>query len=364
MSGEHGVPAPGAGLTRSIKQRLFDAAHGGSHPAVGERQRKGWAWPLAALHCCACLALPAAAAETETPETATAPATPATVPAAPAAESRAEAEASPGAGAAAADKSQYHLFHPTPRALMREMVTDRPDKTESPYTLDAGHFQVEMDFLTHARDRDKSNGGDTRVESSAVMPVNLKVGLLNQVDLQLLLDTWNRVRTEDRVAGTVLHQSGFGDVTPRLKVNLWGNDGGKTAMGVMPFVKIPTNQDGLGNDAVEGGVILPLAIELPLGFSAGLMTEYDFMQNAANSRYHPEFINSLTLGHDLVGKLDGYVEFFSQVSSDDGADWVGTIDLGVTCELTPNLQLDFGVAIGVTPAADDLNPFVGLSFRF
>src|SRR5688572_5942243 len=41
-------------------------------------------------------------------------------------------------------KSHYHLFNPTPRAQMREMSTDRPDQTESPYTVDAGHVQVEM----------------------------------------------------------------------------------------------------------------------------------------------------------------------------------------------------------------------------
>ena len=51
-----------------------------------------------------------------------------------------------GAGEdAPADKSVYHLFHPTPFALMRELNTDRPDKTESPFTVDAGHYQIELD---------------------------------------------------------------------------------------------------------------------------------------------------------------------------------------------------------------------------
>jgi hypothetical protein len=46
------------------------------------------------------------------------------------------------------DKSRYNLFHPTPDNLLRELATDRPDKTESPTTVDAGHFQFEMDFAT------------------------------------------------------------------------------------------------------------------------------------------------------------------------------------------------------------------------
>ena len=36
------------------------------------------------------------------------------------------------------DKSGYTLLTATPANLMRDMSTDRPDQTESPYTVDAG----------------------------------------------------------------------------------------------------------------------------------------------------------------------------------------------------------------------------------
>ena len=135
-------------------------------------------------------------------------------------------------------------------------------------------------------------------------------------------------------------------------------------MGLSPFLKIPTNQDGLGNDAVEGGIIVPFSMDLPLGFSLGAMTEFDFSQNANTHGYHPEFVNSLTLGHTIVGRLEGYVEFFSVVSADKSADWVGTFDVGLAYGLTPNMRLDLGVNVGVTESADDLNPFAGFSIRF
>ncbi len=262
------------------------------------------------------------------------------------------------------DKSQYHLFNPTPPALLRELSTDRPDKTESPTTLDAGHFQLEMDLVSYTRDHDTRNGADTRTESYAVAPMNLKVGLLNSLDFQLVLPTWNWQKTTDRVTGTTTKQSGFGDIVPRVKYNFWGNDTGKTALGIMPFLKIPTSQDGLGNNSVEGGVILPFAFELPRGFSAVVMTEFDISRDESGSGHHAEFINTLTVGHNLVGKLDGYVEFFSQVSAESETDWVGTFDLGLTYGLTPNMQLDAGVNIGVTSSADDVNPFIGFSFRY
>ena len=262
------------------------------------------------------------------------------------------------------DKSEYHLFNPTPREQMREMSTDRPDITESPYTVDAGHFQVEMDLVAYGYERHNAEHSDTRGESWSFAHTNLKVGLLNNVDLQLVAPIFNRVRTDDRAAGTKTVDSGFGDLTVRLKMNLWGNDGGTTAFAAMPFVKLPTNQDDLGNDAVEGGLILPLAIELPGGWSMGLMAEFDFNEDGDGGGYHTEFVDSITFSHDIVGQLGGYVEFVSIISTEPDADWIGTVDLGLTFAVSEDIQLDAGVNIGVSRAADDVSPFLGISWRF
>lgn len=269
-----------------------------------------------------------------------------------------------GAAAESVDKNQFTLFKPTPAENLREFSTDRPDKTESPYTVDAGHFQFEMDIVTYERDRDTSGTPHTVTESWGVAPINLKVGLCNHADFQVVVDSYNHVRTEDREGNAVSTQSGFGDITTRLKINLWGNDGGATAFGLMPFVKLPSNQDHLGNHAVEGGLILPLALDLGHGLGLGLMSEFDFIQNGGNTDYHAEFVNSITLGADLVGELGGYVEFWSLVSEERDSPWQGTFDLGLTYGLTPNIQLDGGVNIGLTRSAPDIQPFLGLSMRF
>jgi hypothetical protein len=162
----------------------------------------------------------------------------------------------------------------------------------------------------------------------------------------------------------VIRLSGFGDVATRLKINCWGDDGGATALALMPFVTFPTSQGDLGSRAVEGGLILPLAVELPLGWSTGLMTEFDFMQDSDGGGYHPEFVNSITFDHDIIGRLSGYIEFYSQVGTDRDAPWIGTVDFGLAYRVTANLQLDTGVNIGITRSADDLNLFLGLSFRY
>jgi Putative MetA-pathway of phenol degradation len=265
--------------------------------------------------------------------------------------------------AAAPDKSTYNLFNPTPRELMREMSTDRPDQTESPYTVDAGHFQMEMDFVNATFDRDKSGGGDVRTEVWGVAPLNLKLGLLNNVDIQFVLDTYTHSRVEDRVANTVDRASGFGDLQTRLKINLWGNDGGSTAFAMMPFVKWPLPESSLRNGETEGGVIFILGYELPAGWGSAVMTEFDFVSDGAGG-YEAEFVNSITFSHDIVGDLGGYVEFFTVTGSAPGFKWQGQVDVGLTYALNKNTQLDLGCNFGVTKAAPDFNPFVGLSWRF
>ena len=145
---------------------------------------------------------------------------------------------------------------------------------------------------------------------------------------------------------------------------MWGNDGGPTAFALMPYVKLPTNQDGLGNNSVEGGLIVPLAVELPGGWGMGVMTQFDYIRDGAGSGHHPEFVNTITFGHNIVGNLDGYIEFFSAVSTERDSEWIGTVDAGLTYGLTEDIQLDAGINIGVTRSADDWNPFLGISWRF
>lgn len=277
----------------------------------------------------------------------------------------AAALAQDGPGPAAADKSAFTLFNPTPRALMREMSTDRPDTTESAFTVDAGRVQVELSLADFTYDR-RNNDGQTR-RTLAVAPMLLKVGLLNNADLQLGLAPYTSHSTTDHALGTSGAVDGFVDTVVRLKVNLWGNDAfeeGDTALAVMPYVTFPTASDGLGAGAMEGGVILPFAVSLPGGFDLGAMVQLDFARSAADDRYVVDLVHTVTVGHDLIGDLAGYVEYagFANLNHDEG--YRGYLDTGLTYALTRDVQLDAGVRVGLTRAADDLGVFVGVSLRF
>lgn len=257
------------------------------------------------------------------------------------------------------DKSRYSLASPTPPDQLRELSTDRPDKTESPYTVDAGHVQIELDFANYTRDRDGGGDDDPLVETAGLVPFNLKLGLTNSTDLQLLIEPYVRRRIDDRET-----ESGFGDVTVRLKHNLWGNDGGRTALALMPFATLPTGSERIGGGTAAFGLIVPLAVGVSDRIGIGFMTQIDLVEDAGEDDFEVRFINSATIAFDLTERLGVYAELFAERGTDRRARWAVTGDAGLTYALSDNVQLDGGVNVGLTDAADDLNLFIGLSRRF
>jgi hypothetical protein len=217
--------------------------------------------------------------------------------------------------------------------------------------VDAGHLQIEMDMVAYTRDR-HTEARDGGSEGWSFANTNIKLGLTNWADLQVIVPVHENVHRGPR---------GFCDVSIRLKANLWGNDGGDTALAVMPFVKIPTADDGLGNGEVEGGLIVPFAASLAGDWGFGAMLEVDFLADDDGGR-KTEFVTTFTFSHAIVGDLNGWIEFVSVAGIE--TDFAAYLNGGVTYALADNVQLDGGVNVGLTRAAEDLTTFVGLSFRF
>ncbi len=262
-----------------------------------------------------------------------------------------------GVEPAPSDKSQFHLFHPTPRALMRDLSADRPDATESPYTVDAGHFQVEMSFVDWRRDREAG----VEVTAHTIGATNLKAGLLDNVDIQFVFDAYTEETT--RTGGARETLSGFSDLEVRLKVNLWGNDGGRTAFALLPFVKIPTGAE-LSNGHVEGGLILPFAFELSERVSLGLQAEIDFVHDDDTGDFEQEYSHTAVLGIGLTDAVGAYVEFIGVAGSKTGFAYQASVSSGFTYAMSRDVQFDIGTVVGLTDSAQDVSVFSGVTIRF
>ena len=263
----------------------------------------------------------------------------------------------------ASDKNSYSIFNPVPANLMRELNADRPDKTDCPFTVDAGHFQAEMDFANLTYNHPNSKRGNVSSYYEQLAPVNLKVGILNNLDFQLVFTTYQWEKNVNQDNGTTDFKAGFQGITPRLKLNIIGNDGGFFALALIPFVSIPTGRQHFESNSVEGGLGIPYSLDIP-EWDVGFQTTFQFNRNNAGSNYHTEFNNSISVGHSLIGKVSLSAEFFTGISTEEGSGWVGTTDTWFTYQADENFRIDSGVYIGVTKAADDWHPWIGATLRY
>jgi hypothetical protein len=273
---------------------------------------------------------------------------PASAPPADGTDPAAEAKPAPSEPARVGAPEEAAFTEPNPPAerKMRPLATDRPDTTESPYTVDRGHFQAEIDVARYTL--------DAGVESYSFASSNLKMGITDFWEVQLVIDGLVGVPTATG------HEWGSGSMDLRTKFNLLGNDGGAVAIGVMPWLTFPRVSMG---EQVEGGMIGLLGIALPAEFATGFMLQADGVKNELDSDYHFELLHTWTVGHPIVGPLGAYVEAFGVYSSEAGADYVLSMDGGLTFAVTDYVQLDAGVVGGLTAPADDLSIFSGLSFK-
>lgn len=230
---------------------------------------------------------------------------------------------------------------------LRPLSTDRPDTTESPYTVDAGHFQFELEIGALTRD-----GGET---SYAMGELNAKYGLNMCTDLQFILPLYNHI------AGGA---ESFGDTQIRVKRNLWGNDDGETALAVMPFIQLPTGADGISNDQVEGGIIVPFGFQGVGGWSYGIQAEFDLVADDVGSGHHFSFLTSATAAHALTEKTGVFFELVAIFSEGSEATSEYYFNSGLTYGVSDILQLDGGVRVGLSGDSEDFNPFVGVSAKF
>ena len=267
------------------------------------------------------------------------------------------------AAAETADKAGDTFLSPTPDKNLRDFAPDRPARASSPYTVDAGRFQIESDFLNITQSR--RDGAGTHVLQAAD-PV-LKLGLTNAIDLEVALGGYNSLRTTDAATGQTLdHGRGYGDTTVTAKVNLLGNEDGEVAFAVAPYVVAPTGARSITDGRVEGGVIAPLAIKLPQDFGLTLQTEVDVLANSDGPGTHVAFTNIADVSHPVPGLKDltAYAELYSQVTPARHEDNQYTFDVALAYLVEPDTQLDVGANFGLNRGAPDAQVYSGVAHRF
>lgn len=240
-------------------------------------------------------------------------------------------------------------------AQVRPLSTDRPDRTESAYTVPRGWIQIESDVASRGR----IDGDLERVTSTSVFTINAKVGVTQRIDVQVLFSPWLRVEEEIPGNNSVFSETGTGPAGLRVKFNVFGNDSEGAAFALLPFAFVPTRGDSIF-DHVTWGMVTPLSI--PLGDNAAFSAMLGYTRIDNEDSW---VTASASLGSAIAGDFAGFVELYvSRNSFDNDAIDDATIDAGITYAPSENWQFDTGIYRGLASETEDWRVFLGASARF
>lgn len=237
------------------------------------------------------------------------------------------------------------------------LQTDRPSRTESPYTLVPGRLQLEADIISYSYDRD----GDSSSSSTVLANNTLRIGATENTELHIIVPSV--VKETVRADGETTEKKGFGDVTIRYKVNIFGNHE-DNAFGATPYVKLPTAGAELSNQRVEGGLILPFSFKLNSDWGFGGMVQLEHLRRADDTGWETGYILSGGIGRTLFADFAFFVELYGRTSDNSNQKDIASADLGFMYQVNDSIQLDTGIFYGLTDASDDYITFVGISINF
>lgn len=238
------------------------------------------------------------------------------------------------------------------------LCTDRPTKSNFACTVPQGMVQLETDLGNWTR----TDAGDTRVDTILYTNPTLKYGLTGSTDIEASIAPYATVRTRTAQGTQTLH--GVGDLTLRLKQRLT-DPTGQVQIALLPFVKIPTAKTGIGNGETEGGVIVPINIALPKGFTLTFGPEGDVLADSDGHGHHAQLVGTANLAKAVTSKFTLIGEFWIARNFDPAGYVTQTsADVAASYLLRPTLQLDLGANFGLNQATPDAQIYLGVSTRF
>ncbi len=234
-----------------------------------------------------------------------------------------------------------------------ELITDRPDQTESSTTVPHKSLQVETGFLYEF---DKTS--DIESKNFAYNTTLLRYGILNNFELRLGLEylaTEEKFKTPDSTYTT----SGTGPLHAGFKVNVTEEKGLLPEIAVLAGFDIPhTAVDDYKTEYLAPSIRLSVSHTLSDRFSIGynLGAEWD------GDTAIPGYYYSLALGIGLTETLGAFIESYGTVPTK--GDDHHLADAGFTYLITPVFQLDASGGIGLNEEANDYFISFGLTYRF
>ncbi len=210
-----------------------------------------------------------------------------------------------------------------------QIVTDRPDQTESSSAVGQGNFQIESGLLVEYFPADMSSS------RRIVFPTTLfRYGLFQALELRVV-SSFESQKMDGRSV------QGIGDLEVGLKVAILASEENNTEIAFLTHLLTPAGSKDLTGD--QYGTINKLCISHQAGerVGVGYNVGYNYFGDG-----NGDMTYSLALGVGINEKAAVFVEPYGEIANMD--EFVMNLDAGFTYLASEHLQFDLSFGTGLT----------------
>jgi hypothetical protein len=233
-----------------------------------------------------------------------------------------------------------------------ELITDRPDQTESSSVVPARSSQLETGFIM-----DTDETGLYKQKSFTYNTTLLRYGLLDNMELRLGIEYLGQ-EIDYYTADTINCLSGLSPLYTGFKVKITEEDGWKPEIAFIGGLILPftANEDFKPQNSAASfrfAFSHTLSKRFSLGYNLGV--EWD------GESAVPGYFYSLASGIGIFKKVGMFIECYGLIREDGDAEHM--VDTGFTYLILPNFQLDLSGGIGINDKATDRFISFGFTYR-
>lgn len=232
-----------------------------------------------------------------------------------------------------------------------DMVTDRPDQTESASIVPSGKIQTEIGVVLTA-----DQVGDVRTVTALFPTMLLRVGVTRLFEIRLAGDVENRsiIRDDETLSGDIQ----LSNVALGLKSKLAEESGAMPELALLAHLTLPIGPDapeGVGFGDIRLAAAHTITDQFSLGYNIGAEASDDPNESLRG-------IYTVAFGVGLGNGAGSFVELYGDAPWEDGA--AHSFDAGFTYTPAPRVQVDLSGGFGISEAAEDFLLNVGISLLF
>lgn len=233
-----------------------------------------------------------------------------------------------------------------------EMITDRPDATESPNIVMRGALQVETGVFYSSFEEQ-----NLKIESWGYNTTLLRYGLLDNFEIRL---GWNIEDGKTSFKNSSIQEdisSGFSPLLLGMKIALTDEKGLIPQIGLLGHLNLPFLASSDYRPEHTG-------IDFRFAFSHTLSKKSSFSYNLGaqwgDDSSEAAYIYTASYGYRITASLGAYIEIYGDLPEDNRSNhfW----DAGITYSLSNNIQLDATFGSSITEGQDILLS-TGISIR-